>query len=155
MMQTSNLKESSLVASKPFLKIYQMNIWALSPRGREKRRDTGWNLKKTASVELKTITVRTLTAVKIKSITYFSNYKHKCNDYVTESWSDCRILKNMSRDTNDTFSLFKTVTSWDYWWIATIRDKNALQLEKNEGMAMDLLQMAKCALSGKNYLTAC
>ena len=32
-----------------------------------------------------------------------------------------------------------------------IRDKNALQLEKNEGLwAMDLLQMAICTLSAKN-----
>lgn len=40
----------------------------------------------------------------------------------------------LETQTNDTFSLFKTVTSWDYLWIAMIRDKNALQLEKNEGM---------------------
>lgn len=36
-----------------------------------------------------------------------------------------------------------------------IRDKNALQLEKMKEWAMDLLQMAICALSAKNYLTAC
>lgn len=69
--------------------------------------------------------------------------------YVTECWSHCRILKKCQEtQTNDTFSLLKTVTGWDYYFM----DRNNLGKKMKE-WTMDLLQMTIYALSGKKIMS--